>query len=192
MLKNNIILLMGIAGSGKKTIGEAITQRDHSIKLAHHHAWIDPILKLLGEDEQVWWTLDDKGWAVINQAHDVILNTIADVCPRDGNIVITNEMLASNPYHQDYFDKVQRAALRRNATLTPVRLICECDELLNRVQSDDRKAYFKTRDVDLIRRRFAEEQVFFSRMPNEFTLNVTDLTPNESAEKILDWVISRQ
>lgn len=43
MLQNIMILLMGIAGIGKKTIGEAITKRDSSFKLAHHHAWIDPI-----------------------------------------------------------------------------------------------------------------------------------------------------
>lgn len=188
MLQNNIILLMGIAGSGKMTIGEAIVQQDEHFKLASHHTWVDPILNLLGNNEQVWWSLDEKGWAAVNQAHDVILNTIAEVCPKESNFVITAELLGNNPYHQNYFDRVQNAAQRRKATLVPVRLICDLQELLNRVQNDARKAYFKTRDIELINKRFIEERVFSSKMPNELTLDVTNLAPEESAKNILKWV----
>lgn len=191
-LKNNIILLMGIAGTGKKTIGEAIAQQDHHVKLAHHHTWIDPILKLLGDDDQVWWSLDEKGWDAINQAHDLILNTIVDVCPKESSFAITAELLANNPFHQHYLNKVRNAAIRRGATLTPVRLICELDELLNRVQNNERLAYFKTRDVALIKKRFIEEQVLFSQLPTELTLDVTHLTPESSAAKILEWVYNIQ
>jgi aminoglycoside 6'-N-acetyltransferase len=132
--------------------------------------------------------LDEKGWAAVNQALDVTLYTIAEVCPKESNFVITSEMLADNPYHKNYFERVKHAATKRAATLTPVRLVCELDELLNRVQNNSRLAYFKTRDVDLIKKRFAEEKVFFSQMPNELTLDVTNLTPKESAAKILEWV----
>lgn len=192
MLSNNIIVLMGIAGTGKHTIGRAIAQQNNHFKLAHHHTWLDPILKLLGDNDQVWWSLDDKGWNVINQAHDLILNTIADVCPKDSSFVITAELLANNRFHQDYFNKVLSATQRRNASLTPVRLICELDELLNRVQDNERLAYFKTRDGALIKKRFVEENVFCSQLPNELTLDVTHLSPEASAIKILDWVAKTQ
>jgi aminoglycoside 6'-N-acetyltransferase len=129
---------MGIAGTGKKTIGEAIVQQDRSFKLAHHHSWIDPVLKLLGNDSSVWYSLDEKGWEALNQARDVILNTIARVCPTESNFVITYEMLANNPYHQDFFNKVYHTAKKRNATLIPVRLVCELDELLKRLQHSNR------------------------------------------------------
>lgn len=192
MLKNNIILLMGIAGTGKNTIGKAITKQDNHFKLAHHHTWLDPILKLLGDNDQVWWSLDEKGWCAINQAHDLILNTIADVCPKDSSFIITAELLANNPFHGEYFNKVLEAAKRRSATLTPVRLICELDELLNRVLDNERLAYFKTRDGALIKKRFVEEDVFYSQLPNELTLDVTHLSPELSAIKILEWVASTQ
>lgn len=188
MLTNNIILLMGIAGTGKMTIGETIVRHNPHFKLSTPDSSLEPVLKLLGGNEQVWWSLDEKGWAAINQALDVTLYTIAEVCPKESNFVITSEMLADNPYHQNYFERVQHAATKRGATLTPVRLICELDELLDRVQNNSRSAYFKTRDVELIKKRFAEEQVFFSKMPNEFTLDVTHLTPEASAEKIIQRV----
>ncbi len=190
MLKNNIILLMGIAGTGKMTIGEAIVKKNPSFKLVTPDSSFGSILKLLGDNDQVMWSLNEKGWSAVNQALDVMLYTIAEVCPKESNFVITSEMLANNPYHQNYFERVLRAASQRSAILTPVRLICELDELLNRVQNTSRLAYFKTRDVDLIKKRFAEDKVFLSNMPNELTLDVTNLMPNESAEKILKWVVS--
>jgi hypothetical protein len=133
-----------------------------------------------------------KGWAAVNQVLDVILYTIAEVCSKENNFVITLERLANNPYHQNYFKRVQHAATKRSSTLTPVRLICELDELLDRVQDNSRLNYFKTRDVALIKKRFADEQVFFSNMSNELTLDVTHLTPDASAEKIMQWVTSHQ
>src|SRR5579862_5116215 len=104
MLQNTIILLMGIAGSGKMTIGNAIRKQDNSFKLVTSDSWSDPILRLLGDNESIWWALDDKGWNAVNQARDVILNTIANVCPVKSNFVICQEMLASNPYHQDFYN----------------------------------------------------------------------------------------
>jgi aminoglycoside 6'-N-acetyltransferase len=192
MLTNNIILLMGIAGTGKMSIGEAIVKQNPHFKLVTPDSAIDPVLKLLGDNEQVWWSLDEKGWTAVNQALDVMLYTIAEVCPKESNFVITSEMLADNPYHQNYFERVQHAATRRAATLTPVRLICELNELLDRVQNTSRLASFKTRDVELIKKRFAEEQVFFSKKPNELTLDVTHLTPDASSAKIMQWVTNHQ
>lgn len=185
---------MGIAGSGKMTIGQAIIQQNPSFKLVTPESSFGSILKLLGEpsyDDKVMWSLDKKGWAAVNQALDVTLYTIAEVCPAESNFVITSEMLANNPYHQSYFDRVQAAATKRGATLTPVRLICELDELLDRVQNQSRLGNFKTRNIELIKKRFSENEVFYSRLPNEFTLNVTNLLPNESAKKILEWVVTQ-
>lgn len=179
---------MGIAGSGKMTIGESIVKRDPSFKLVTPDSSFGSILKLLCDNADVMWSLDQKGWAAVNQALDVTLYTIAEVCSKESNFVITSEMLANNTYHQNYFERVQRAAEKRDAILTPVRIICELDELIKRVQDKNRLAYFKTRDVELIKKRFAENEVFYSHLPNELSVNVTNLTSNQSAEKILEWV----
>ena len=181
---------MGIAGTGKTTIAKAINKQDKSFKLAYHHGWIDPVLRLLGDDSDVFWSLDEKGWDALNKARDVILNTMVDVCPKENNFVITFEMLANNPWHQNFFDKVHDASKKRGATLIPVRLVCELEELMKRLKSDSRKNYYKTQDEALIKKRFEEEDVFFSHMPTEFTLDVTHLTPEESATRIIQRVIA--
>ena len=117
----NIILLMGIAGTGKNTIGEEISKQGASFKLAHHHAWIDPILKLLNNNAAAaWQSLDEKGWGALNQARDVIFHTIAEVCPKESNFIITYEMLADNPYHQEFFDTHQITFLKHPLALLHV------------------------------------------------------------------------
>lgn len=183
---------MGIAGTGKTTIAKEIENQDNSFMLATHHGWIDPILKLLGKDASVFWSLDERGWSALNQARDVVFNTIAEVAPSDSNFIITNEMLANNHWHQEFFDKVASTVKKRQARLIPIRLVCQLDELLQRVQSDERKNYYKTRDTALIQKRFQEEDVFYSSLSSEFTLDVTHLSPIESAKHILHWVDKSQ
>ncbi|HHJ0490126.1 TPA: GNAT family N-acetyltransferase [Legionella pneumophila] len=187
MQTNVMILLMGIAGTGKKTIGEAITTLAPQFRLAHHHAWIDPVLKLLGNDAQVFWSLDEKGWAALNQARDVIFDTMTEVCSKETSFVITYELLANNSWHQEFFNQVQTVVQKRGAVFVPIRLICNGAELVKRLKDSDRKGYFKTQDEALITKRLYEEDVYFSKEPYEMTLDVSLLSAEESARRILDW-----
>ncbi|HHF7373701.1 TPA: GNAT family N-acetyltransferase [Legionella bozemanae] len=187
MPTNMMILLMGIAGTGKKTIGEAITTLASQFRLAHHHAWIHPVLKLLGNDAQVFWSLDDKGWAALNKARDVIFDTMTEVCSKETSFVITYELLANNSWHQEFFNQVQAVAQKREAMFVPIRLICNGAELIKRLKYSDRKGYFKTQDEALITKRLFEEDVYFSKEPYEMTLDVSCLSAEESARRILDW-----
>lgn len=59
--------------------------------------------------------------------------------------------------------------------------------LLKRVGQQDRAAFYKTRDKELIKNRFTNEEVFFSTMPHALTLDVTHLSPEESAVQIIQW-----
>ena len=191
---NTIILLTGIAGTGKKTIGETITQIDPNFKLAHHHDYLDPILKLLDDHPfddnatSVWNSLNEKGWDALTKARGVIFDTIANACPSESSFVITYELLNNNVYHQAIFNEIADLAKKRNASFIPVRLICDLDELIKRLTHEKRKNYYKTQDVALIKARFAQDEVFKSQLATELTLDVSKLTPNESASKILSWV----
>ena len=54
---------MGMAGTGKMTIGETIVKHNPHFKLVTPDSAINPVLKLLGDNEQVWWSLNEKGWS---------------------------------------------------------------------------------------------------------------------------------
>lgn len=185
-MKNVIILLMGFAGSGKRTVGQALAKKT-SFRFVHHHSWIDPILNLLGNDSSVWFTLTDKAWGKLNAVRDIILSTIADVCPSESSFIITYEMIDQDPYHQIFYEKVLDVADKRNAVFLPVRLICDEDELVARVQSEDRKQYLKTGDADMMRTRSREKSVFQTGHKNELTINNSALSP----EKVSDLIIKQ-
>lgn len=182
--KNCIILIMGFAGTGKRTVGEALSRKTH-FKFVHHHTWIDPILNLLGNDYSVWWELNEKGWEKLNAARDVIFSTIVDVCPQSSNFIITYEMIDKDPYHNIFYNKILEMVEKRQSHFLPVRLICAENELVARVETEDRKKFFKLRDAEFIRMRSREHEVFYTSHPNEITIDTTDKSPNEAAKIII-------
>lgn len=190
---NTIILLTGIAGTGKKTIGQAISNINPAFKLLHHHDYLDPILKILDSNppnsnpDSIWWSLDDKGWDALKKARKAAFDTIAYAAPKNSSFVITYELLNNNIYHQAIFDEIKEIATVRNALFIPVRLTCELNELIKRLTNPERKKYYKTQDTELIRKRFSTDSVLQSNLKNELTLDISKLNPEESAKKILVW-----
>lgn len=182
-LENCLVLLMGLPGSGKKTVGEALV-KNSNFRIATD--WYDPILKLLGDDYQVMWNLNEEAWKKLNAADDLILSTIADVCPKTSNFVLTQMMFDKDPYHQIFYDKVLAVIKKRQSHFFPVRLLCDENELIKRVQAEDRKNYFKTRDVALSRDRSRGVEVFYSQHPNEITIDNTHKNPEDVADIIIE------
>ncbi len=109
------------------------------------------------------------------------------VCSKEASFVITYELLANNSWHQEFFNQVQTLAQKRGAVFVPIRLICNGAELIKRLKDSDRKGYFKIQDEALITKRLFEEDVYFSKEPYEMTLDVSLLSAEESARRILDW-----
>ena len=132
--------------------------------------------------------LNAESWKKLNAADDLILSTIADVCPKENSYVITQMMFDQDPYHQIFYDKVLSVVEKRKAHFFPIRLLCDEDELTKRVQSEDRKKYLKTRDVELSRSRSREKAVFYSHHSNEITINSTHKTPDEVADIIIGHI----
>lgn len=182
--KNCLVLLMGLPGVGKRTIGEELSKTYH-FRFSDHHALFDPIVKLFGDDYQTWWNLTPAMWDKINAVNDIYLSAISDICAKEDNFVLTEMMFDKDPYHKIFYDKVLDVVRKRNAHFFPVRLICDENELANRVQSEDRKKYFKTRDVELSRKRSKELDVFYSEHPNEITINNTQLSADAVADEII-------
>ena len=193
-LMDTIILLTGIAGTGKRTIGQAISHINPAFTLLHHHDYLDPILKQFDNSPQnsnpdsIWWNLDDKGWDALKKARKAAFDNITYASPKNSSFVITYELLNNNIYHQAIFDEIKEISTVRKSLFIPVRLICELNELIKRLTHPERKQYYKTQDTELIRKRFSSDAVFQSNLKNELTLDVSKLSPEESAKKILAWV----
>jgi len=132
--------------------------------------------------------LDAKDWEKLNAADDLILSSIADIAPKQNSYVIPQMMFDQNPYHQTFYNKVLAVVKKRKANFFTVRLVCEEQELGKRVQSEERKKYLKTMDVELSIRRSREKTVFYSHHPNEITIDNTSKSPSEAADIIIEHI----
>lgn len=179
---NCLVLLMGSPGVGKLVVGKAFAKKTNSRLVTE---WFEPILKLFGDNAQVWYDLDANAWKKMNDADDLILSTIADVCPSSNSYVITQTMFDHDPYHKIFYDKVLSVVEKRKANFFPVRLLCDAEELTKRVQSEERRKYFKTMDAELSRKRSHAKEVFHSHHPNEITINTTNKKPDEVADVVI-------
>ncbi len=85
---------------------------------------------------------------------DAVFDTIAHVCPRETNFVINEELREDNEWHKKFYTRIEQMAQEKQATLVPIRLICDLPVLLERLVSEDRKKYiFKPRDAQEIKER---------------------------------------
>jgi hypothetical protein len=66
-----------------------------------------------------------------------------------------------------------------------VRLLCEEEELVRRIQSPGRAAMFKSTDATHAMGRAKRDTILDPRSPETLTLDVTDLSPEESAAAII-------
>ena len=192
-LQNSFVLLMGFPGAGKRTIGEALTRKTNA-RFTGNHDLYDPFLKLFGDDYQAMWNLTPAMWEKLNAVQDLYLSTIADVCAHDDSFIFSEMMFDKDQYHQIFYNKVLDVVKKRNAHFFPVRLICDEDELVTRVASDDRKQFsnFKTRDTELSRKRSHDEKVFYSHHENEITIDNTNLSADSVADKIIELIQKRK
>jgi len=186
-LANIIIFITGISGIGKRTIGDAICKLDPSFKNVTPDDWMTPILRLLGDDDSTLYSLTAEGWSAVNQVRDAIFDTIAHICPREANFIINNDLREDNEWHKKFYARIEQMTKEKQATLIPIRLICDLPVLLERIVSEDRKNYiFKPRDAQEIKERALSTETFQSGSKYELTLDTTNLSPQQSAEKILE------
>ncbi len=94
---------------------------------------------MLGDDVSTLYSLTAEGWNAVNQVRDAIFDTIAHICPRETNFVINQELREDNEWHKKFYARIEQMAQEKQATLIPIRLICDLTLLLGRLVSEDRK-----------------------------------------------------
>lgn len=188
-IENVVVLITGISGIGKRTVGEALCALDPSFKSVTPDDWMTPILRLLGNDASTMDLLTPDGWHAVNKVRDAVFDTIAHICPQQDNFVISDEMRQGDVWHRKNYERVEQLAQEKGAVLIPIRLICDLPILLTRLVNEERKKYiFKPLDAESIKQRFLTTETIKTGSKFEFTLDTTKLSPQESARTILEHV----
>jgi predicted kinase len=184
-MTNLFIYLVGFAGTGKLTIAQALA-RLVDAKVVDNH-WINnPIFGLIDADGVT--PLPATVWDQVAKVREAVLETIATLASPTTNFILTHEGVEGDPVDRAIFESIRSTAARRGARFVPVRLLCEEDELVRRIQSPERAGLFKCIDPADAINKSRHHAVLDPLFPTTLTLDVTALGPEESAAAILAHV----
>ncbi len=172
------LYLIGFAGTGKYTIAKEFSAAGY--KLVDNHLINNAIFSLLTLEAGT--SIPEEAWEAIHKIRHAILEFVAQ--DWHNNYVLTNELLEEEIDHTIY-NQVQKTAENRGSIFVPIKLLLSDIEHQKRITNPQRKERFKETYYPLERFKKGIITIYH---PNLMTLDVTDLTPKESAERILAFV----
>jgi adenylate kinase family enzyme len=175
-----VIYLIGKPGVGKYSIAKEIAKYDYIV--CDNHLVNNPILSLLNIDRKT--IIPESAWNAIGNIRTIVLEFMTH-CTKN-NYVMTNVLNDDNS-DRALFKSVENMARHRNSIFVPVVLSISQDEHVKRITNADRSERYKSTDI-------ADTLTTVSLLPivhtNLLTLDVTQLSAKEAAQKILQFVWS--
>jgi len=183
------IYLIGFAGCGKLTIAQAIQAQCDCI-LVDNHLINNVIFSLIDPDGKT--ELPDKVWEHVRRVRLAVLDTIRDLAKAGRTFIFTNELLEGEDRHRRLFLEIAALARHRRALFLPVRLTIAPGELAQRVVSPGRAERFKEIDPQAAQTKARECEVFRPSGFEFLEIDVTTMTAEEAAERVLVSLRKRQ
>lgn len=177
--KTTIIYLTGKPGVGKYTIANELASRYNFI-VCDNQLINNPIFELLQYDG--YNKIPEYAWEVIGNIRRCIFAFL--VKENQKSYVLTNNL------YEDSGDKVCYAevvyiAEARGSLFIPVRLLINQDEHLKRVTNLNRRDRYKSIDPQ---EAYDERQLLALEHPNLLKMNVSNLSPQDAAEVIMNHI----
>jgi hypothetical protein len=185
MITNTMIYLLGFPGAGKLTIGQQLQAMLPAI-LVDNHLINNVVFSLIDPDGKT--KLPEAVWVNVRRIREVVFDTLKNLSRPQRNFITTNALVEGVDRDEEHFEAVHELADSRDARFVVVRLHVDPDELCSRIGSPGRAGMFKDIDVESCRVRAAESNVLIPKSCGYFDLDVTSLTANQSARKILEVV----
>lgn len=177
-----VIYLFGYPGVGKNTIAQEIEKQSPHIAIHNHllSNGLRHVVSRLDKDEYKKIEKDLQHHTM--KAWLNFLEFVAKAIPQQG-LVFTSVLYQNDPARVEFFDFMRRWAKEQNRPFFPVRLICDENELRNRLQTENRKQAFKLTDPSVLHNLM---QTYDILMPDDcLTLDITNMPAHESAQKII-------
>lgn len=179
-----VFYLIGHAGTGKYTIGQAIA-RATGARLIDNHLINNPIFTLLPMDNRT--PIPDAAWQRIEVIRTLVLDAAAEIAPPHFSFVLTNELLQHEESASRWYDAVEQMAVRRAALFRPVLLTADADTLAARIASPGRAERHKATDPARARNAAANHRLYGYDRPGVQVLDVSALSPDAAADAIIGW-----
>lgn len=181
--KNTVVYLIGKPGVGKKTIGYELVKHPNFRMIDGHmiNNLVFPFVRVDGKT-----ALPEPIWDVAQDIRTIVMNTMVDLGNRDFSYIFTNYIINEEEdkklykWMESYFEKLE-------GTYIPVRILCETSEHKKRICTEDRDLGMKATSPDLVDEISVYETIQTGH-PNELSLDVTHLTPQDATQHILDHI----
>ncbi|MBA3953714.1 hypothetical protein H0X48_00135 [Candidatus Dependentiae bacterium] len=184
-MENVIIYLIGFAGTGKFTIAKELSLKTGA-HIVDNHLINNPIFSVIHTDGST--PIARAAWQKVSVIREAVYTTIEDISPRKWSFVFTNELIEGSAVDQKIFNRVASIAESRNSIFVPIRLVCDLEELYRRVESVERSSRYKLTDPKVAKSVFEHASVLKISHPLALTLEVTCLSAQESAAKIIEYI----
>jgi hypothetical protein len=123
-------------------------------------------------------------WARCGEVWEAVLKTIETLSPSDWWFIVTN-YLVEEEGDREWMNRIAAMAGQRGSTYLAVRLVCAREELLRRVADPARRRRRKISDPAMLERMLDTARLLTPAGPGTLTLDVTHLSPDGAAERIL-------
>jgi hypothetical protein len=183
-----VVHLLGYPGTGKRTVGAALVglvpRDDRRFVLVDNHLTGNAVLAALDSDP--FGRKDPRVWDHIDALRVHVLAAIEELAPPGWSYVFTNYVTEDAPART--IPRLQELAVRRASPYVPVVLHCAEDEHRRRVAAPGRAARHKWIVPDEVMADVATRVLVRPDSPHLLDLDVTELSPQGAAERVLAHV----
>ena len=181
-VESAVIHLLGAPGTGKYTIAQEMLKLC-DLRLVDNHLINNPLFSLVRLDGKT--PLPPRIWDNVIKIWDAVADTMIHISPREFSFVLTNGLFEGDDEDRKHMLNMKRVAEERDGIYIPVRLvISDVAEHVKRITAPNRNARMKETDPDAPL-KYASRAVLQTGLATELTLDVTQLSPNDAARRIL-------
>lgn len=176
-----VIYLIGNPGAGKYTISQELSKEGYIV--CDNQLINNPIFELLGYDGTS--KIPKIGWDAIGHIRKAVFDFLSK--EHDHNYVLTN-CLYETKGDRECYTQVLEMVEQRQSTFIPVKLTLSLEQNTERITNPLRRNRLKSidpNDLSLTKNLIKIDH------PNLLTLDVTDLSPVQVRQRILDHISKR-
>ncbi|MGL9717425.1 MAG: AAA family ATPase [Wolbachia sp.] len=178
-MSRTLIYLIGFPGSGKLTTAKELCKIIDAVIVSNNlfNSIIFEVVELRNSE------VTDDLWEKIFAVRENMLAMLREHHIKSKHYIFTNELIDGDPYDQKLHKSVVNLSKKMGVEILPVVLHCNSEELVKRVQSEERHQENKITDSDFAMKKIKGKRLFAPE--GSFEIDNSSLSAKEVAERIV-------